>query len=110
MKHVSQPLLGDALALISALSYALYVILLKVRIKNENRIDMQLFFGFVGLFNILGCWPLGFILHWTGVEVFEPPTKAAEWYAIIINVRPEILPSIILMGEFLVVDGHHLVK
>jgi len=86
------------------------VVLLKVRIKNENRIDMQLFFGFVGLFNILGCWPLGFILHWTGVEVFELPTKAIEWYAIIINVRSAILPSIVLTDETLVVDGHHLVK
>lgn len=85
-EHVSQPILGDTLALISALFYALYVILLKVRIKNESRIDMQLFFGFVGLFNTLGCWPLGFLLHWSGVEVFEPPTKAAEWYAIVINM------------------------
>ncbi|KAL9716137.1 hypothetical protein Ac2012v2_000582 [Leucoagaricus gongylophorus] len=85
-EHVSQPILGDTLALISALFYALYVILLKVRIKNESRIDMQLFFGFVGLFNTLGCWPLGFLLHWSGVEVFEPPTKAVEWYAIVINM------------------------
>jgi solute carrier family 35 protein F5 len=88
LEHVSQPLLGDFLALISALFYALYVILLKVRIKNEDRIDMQLFFGFVGLFNVLACWPMGFVLHWTGVEVFELPTKAAEWYAIVINVSP----------------------
>lgn len=85
-ERASQPLLGDVLALISALFYALYVILLKVRIKDENRIDMQLFFGFVGLFNVLACWPIGFILHWTGVERFELPTKAVEWYAIVVNV------------------------
>lgn len=41
------PLLGDALALASALAYAFYVILLKVRIKNEARVSMTLFFGFV---------------------------------------------------------------
>lgn len=86
LEHVSQPLLGDFLALISALFYALYVILLKVRIKSEERIDMQLFFGFVGLFNVLACWPMGFLLHWTGAETFELPTKATEWYAIIINM------------------------
>ncbi|KAJ3570249.1 hypothetical protein NP233_g4521 [Leucocoprinus birnbaumii] len=85
-KDVSQFLLGDLLALFSALFYALYVILLKVRIKDEERIDMQLFFGFVGLFNVLALWPLGFILHWTGVEKFELPTKAAEWYAIVVNM------------------------
>lgn len=43
------PLLGDALALASALAYAFYVILLKVRIKNEARVSMTLFFGFVRL-------------------------------------------------------------
>jgi len=43
-------ILGNILALLSALFYAMYVILLKVRIKAEYRIDMQLFFGFVGLF------------------------------------------------------------
>jgi solute carrier family 35 protein F5 len=85
-EHPSQPLLGDVLALISALFYALYVILLKVRVKSEGRMDMQLFFGFVGLFNVLVCWPLGFVLHWTGVEPFELPTKATEWYAIVVNV------------------------
>jgi len=41
--------LGNILALLSALFYAMYVILLKVCIKAEYRIDMQLFFGFVGL-------------------------------------------------------------
>ncbi|KAF9452664.1 hypothetical protein P691DRAFT_803782 [Macrolepiota fuliginosa MF-IS2] len=85
-EHSSQPLLGDVLALTSALFYALYVILLKVRIKDESRIDMQLFFGFVGLFNVLACWPIGLVLHLTGMERFELPTKAAEWYAIVVNM------------------------
>jgi drug/metabolite transporter (DMT)-like permease len=85
-KQISKPLFGDALALISAPFYAFYVTLLKVRIKNEERIDMQLFFGFVGLFNILLCWPIGLILHWTRIEPFELPTKAAQWYTIICNV------------------------
>lgn len=85
-EQISKPLIGDALALVSALFYAFYVILLKVRIKNEERIDMQLFFGFVGLFNISLCWPIGLILHWTRIEPFELPTKAAEWYTIISDV------------------------
>ncbi|KAJ6575233.1 vacuolar membrane protein [Mycena capillaripes] len=71
------PILGDSLALISALFYALYVILLKVRMRSESRVDMQLFFGFVGLFNILACWPIGIFLHIIGVETFELPNRAA---------------------------------
>ena len=82
----SRATLGDILALVSALFYAMYVILLKVRIKSESRIDMQLFFGFVGLFNILVCWPIGIILHFTGVEIFEWPSSRKIVSAILINV------------------------
>ncbi|KAF8974030.1 hypothetical protein BDZ97DRAFT_1912469 [Flammula alnicola] len=82
----SRATMGDMLALISALFYAMYVILLKVRIKSESRIDMQLFFGFVGLFNILACWPIGLILHFTGGEVFELPPSRKALSAVAINM------------------------
>lgn len=81
------PILGDTLALISALFYAFYVILLKVRIRSESRVDMQLFFGFVGLFNILLCWPMGIFLHLIGVETLELP-KGDAVAALAINVHP----------------------
>ncbi|KAJ7235901.1 hypothetical protein B0H12DRAFT_1141032 [Mycena haematopus] len=80
-----RPRLGDALALISALFYALYVILLKVRMRSESRVDMQLFFGFVGLFNILACWPIGIFLHLIGVETLELP-KGGAVAALFINM------------------------
>lgn len=79
------PLLGDTLALASALAYAFYVILLKVRIRNETRVSMTLFFGFVGLFNILLIWPLGLVLHFTGVEIWEWPRGGKLWASIAIN-------------------------
>ena len=83
---ISRITLGNVLALLSALFYAMYVILLKVCIKAEYRIDMQLFFGFVGLFNIVGCWPVGLILHLTGAEIFELPHTKQVVYGILINV------------------------
>ena len=82
----SHSLLGDSLALLSALFYAVYVILLKVRIRSESRIDMQLLFGFVGLFNIIGCWPIGVLLHLTGVERFELPTSGRVVVGLLVNV------------------------
>ncbi|KAI8980684.1 hypothetical protein BD414DRAFT_492946 [Trametes punicea] len=87
MSHLpSMPLVGDALALFSALFYALYVTLLKVRIRSEERIDMQVFFGFVGLFNILACWPIGVVLHLTGVEPFQLPYTSKAVMALLINM------------------------
>lgn len=82
----SNPLLGDALALLSAAFYAFYLSLLKVRIKTESRVDMQLFFGFVGLFNILACWPMGVLLHVTGIEPFGWPIGWKEWTGVAVNV------------------------
>lgn len=84
--RVPRPLLGDFLALISALFYALYVTLLKLRIQHESRIDMQLFFGFVGLFNILLLWPMGILLHLFGVELFEWPHGKKVIAGILMNV------------------------
>jgi len=82
----SNPLLGDFLALLSAMFYAFYVILLKVRIRQESRINMQLFFGFVGLFNILFLWPLGLILHYTGAERFELPSDGKAIGSLLLNM------------------------
>ena len=89
--HAIAPLLGDSLALISAMFYALYVILLKFRIRKESRIDMQLFFGFVGLIDILFLWPIGFVLHYIGVERFQIPTSKGAVIAILINVSSSYL-------------------
>lgn len=79
-------MLGDALALFSAMFYAAYSIFLKVQIKEESRIDMQLFFGFVGLFNIALCWPVALVLHWLDIESLEFPDTNQAVIAILINV------------------------
>ncbi|GAA5981806.1 hypothetical protein JCM5350_005734 [Sporobolomyces pararoseus] len=81
----SHPLLGDVLALLSAVAYAAYVLLLKVQIRSEARVSMTLFFGFVGLWNILFMWPVGVLLHFTGVERFEVPKGGELWASIMIN-------------------------
>ncbi|THH30062.1 hypothetical protein EUX98_g4129 [Antrodiella citrinella] len=93
VKHVT----GDSLALLSALFYALYVILLKVRIRSESRIDMQLFFGFVGLFSVLFTWPVGVVLHLTGLEPFELPSKTSSIIGVLVSM------AITLSSDFIYV-------
>jgi solute carrier family 35, member F5 len=104
------PLLGDAFALVSALFYALYVILLKVKIKSESRVDMQLFFGFVGLFNILLCWPAGVFLHLTGLEPFALPSTRKMWAGVLINVSSEFQQDLLAPYSPDPADGNYLVK
>ena len=79
-------MLGDIFALLGAIFYALYVILLKVRVQQEERLNMQLFFGFVGLFNLTFLFPMGVLLHVTGFEVLELPQSQRAWTALVINV------------------------
>ena len=68
--------IGDVLAFTSAVMYGIYTTLMKKRIGDESRVDMPLFFGFVGLFNFITLLPGFFVLHFTGIETFElPPTK-----------------------------------
>lgn len=78
--------LGDFLSLLSAFFYAVYVTLLKLRIKSEDRVSMPLFFGFVGAFNILCMWPVGVGLDLTGVEPFQWPVDRRTWIGVGVNM------------------------
>ncbi|PWN92983.1 hypothetical protein FA10DRAFT_263706 [Acaromyces ingoldii] len=82
----SNPTLGDVLALASAFFYALYVSLLKKRIGSESRVSMPLFFGFVGLINIVCLWPAGLLLHMTSLERIELPQGALMWAGVATNM------------------------
>ncbi|KAI1076080.1 hypothetical protein F5B20DRAFT_557445 [Whalleya microplaca] len=84
-KSQRQIAIGDAMAFFSAVIYGLYVVVMKVRIGNEERVNMPLFFGLVGIFNILLLWPLFFILHFTGIEPFELPPNGKIWSIIMLN-------------------------
>ncbi|PSN47358.1 Solute carrier family 35 member F5 [Blattella germanica] len=67
--------MGAILALVSAFFYATYLVFLQRKVDNEDKMDIPMFFGFVGLFNLLLLWPLFFILHYSKWELFEWPTK-----------------------------------
>jgi solute carrier family 35 protein F5 len=47
---------------------------------------MQLFFGFVGAFNVVALFPVGLILHITGYEPFDLPSSGKSWGAVLVNV------------------------
>lgn len=67
--------IGDAMAFISAVMYGFYAVLMKKRIGDEGRVNMPLFFGIVGFFNLVLLWPGIVFVHFTGIETFQlPPT------------------------------------
>jgi hypothetical protein len=58
---------------------------MKKRVQNEDRVNMPLFFGFVGLFNLFLLWPGFVILHYSGVETFELPPTSKVWTIIVVS-------------------------
>jgi solute carrier family 35 protein F5 len=64
---------GDIVCLLSAIAYAVYVNVLQRGIGDESRVSMAMFFGFVGLWNMLLMWPFFLIFHWTALELYVWP-------------------------------------
>lgn len=75
---------GAIWSLVSAGLYAFYLVLIKRKVDNEDRMDIPMFFGFVGMFCMLLLWPGFFILNAAKEEVFEWP-KNQQWMFILIN-------------------------
>ncbi|KAL6950050.1 hypothetical protein ACO0QE_000720 [Hanseniaspora vineae] len=79
-------LFGNFLAILGALLYGVYSTLLKLKVKNVNRINMHVFFGFVGLVTIVVLWPTLIILNYTGYEHFQIPYTKKIWCVILLNL------------------------
>ncbi|KAL1842702.1 hypothetical protein VTJ49DRAFT_4481 [Mycothermus thermophilus] len=94
-KTTTQIAIGDAMAFFSAIIYGIYVTVMKRRVGNEERVNMPLFFGLVGLFNVLFLWPGFFILHWTGIEPFEVPPTTGVWTIIVLNSAASFFSDIL---------------
>lgn len=76
--------LGIILSLVSAFFYASYLVFLRRLVDNDDKMEIPIFFGFVGLFNFLLLWPTFFLLHYCKWESFEWPNKH-QWTCLIIN-------------------------
>lgn len=62
-----------------------------------------MFFGFVGLFNLLLLWPGFFLLHYIGFEDFEFPNEEVLMYIISNGLTGTVLLEILCMwGCFLI--------
>lgn len=92
---------GDGMAFFSAIVYGLYVTVMKRRVGDEDRVNMPLFFGLVGLLNLIFLWPGFFLLHWTGVEPFGWPPTGKVWIIIIVSCS---LPAALAMKVYQVLS------
>jgi solute carrier family 35, member F5 len=77
-------LLGDFIALLGAAFYGCYTTLLKLGIQHESRVDMTLFFGFVGLYCLIFLWPFHIVFSLLGIEPLELPPTSSVTYCILV--------------------------
>ena len=66
--------LGDVLAVLAAVFYGLYTVVVKWKVKEEGQVNWQLVLGFLGLINFALYWPLFPLLQATNIEPFPSPS------------------------------------
>ncbi|CAA7390644.1 unnamed protein product [Spirodela intermedia] len=91
----TKPLLGDILALVSALLYAVYITLIRRKLpdegKGEGRASMAEFLGYLGLFNLLIFSPVALILNFTKLE----PFRILSWKQLSLVVGKGLLDNVL---------------
>ncbi|XP_022098441.1 solute carrier family 35 member F5-like [Acanthaster planci] len=93
---------GSLWALGGAFLYAVYLVMLKRRVENEDALDIPMFFGFVGLFNFLLIWPGLIILHFSNWETLEMPSAKVVMYLALNGIVGTVISEFLwLWGCFL---------
>jgi len=95
---------GDLLALLSALTYAIYVTWFKKKVEDEERVDNGMFLGFIGLFNILIFWPFLIILNYAKLEPFELPKGMVFLYLLLNSLFGTALSDYLWLQAVLMVS------
>ncbi|XP_061923651.1 solute carrier family 35 member F5-like isoform X2 [Entelurus aequoreus] len=94
--------IGSLWSLAGSLLYAVYIVLIKRLVDREDKLDIPMFFGFVGLFNLLLLWPGFLLLHYTGFEAFELPSQLVWTYILFNGLIGTVLSEFLwLWGCFL---------
>ncbi|XP_067405652.1 solute carrier family 35 member F5 isoform X3 [Emydura macquarii macquarii] len=101
-KSAERGTIGSLWSLVGAVLYAVYIVMIKRKVDREDKLDIPMFFGFVGLFNLLLLWPGFFLLHYTGFEVFQFPSKLVLMCIVINGLIGTVLSEFLwLWGCFL---------
>lgn len=82
--------IGDSMAAFSAILYGVYTIVMKKRVGGEDAVNMPIFFGLVGLWNMVLLWPGFLILHLTGAEPFQLPPTSRIWAIVMVSLHARV--------------------
>ncbi|KRX20534.1 Solute carrier family 35 member F5 [Trichinella nelsoni] len=77
--------LGVVWAIFGSIGYSTYVVLLRHQVDCEEKLEIPMFFGFVGVFCLLTLWPALFLFDYLGIESLHPMPNSSQWRYIILN-------------------------
>lgn len=93
--------MGVIFAVLSAFTCSCYLVYVKKKVETEEKIDIPLFFGFVGFYGVVLLWPIFFFLHFSGIEIFELPTRDQAVFLLLNGVMGTVISETIwLWGCF----------
>lgn len=85
---------GNILALLSAICYASFLVLLQKQTTKRSGLNRSILFAFIGMFTMLFCWPIFIFMSISKQETLELPPKPSIWvYLILKTVLGSIIPS-----------------
>lgn len=85
---------GNILALLSALCYATFLILLQKQTQHKSGLNRSILFAFIGLFTMLFCWPVFILASLTKQESLELPPKSSIYvYLVLKTLLGSVIPS-----------------
>ncbi len=88
---------GNFVVLGAALSYSIYIVLFKTLVSDESKLDCFMFFGYLGLFIFLTCWPMQLILQFIPSVPWLEKEKIDSFTSLMQNEH-NILVSLIATG------------
>ncbi|RDX95259.1 hypothetical protein CR513_22246, partial [Mucuna pruriens] len=100
-------IIGDIFALLSAICYGLFTVLLKNSAGSGDKVDMQKLFGCIGLYSLLGFWWLGMDFFLENFAQTDSTALSMVWTAPLVATLGMSLTIPVAMIADMVIHGRN---
>lgn len=81
----SAKFIGVVLSIVSALAYAVYLVIFSISSRKNGQIDINLMFGVIGMCSFVFFTPILLFVHQMGIESLYPLPTKQEMLLILVN-------------------------